>query len=81
MMWDLQTTLDQLSPCNERLTQLRRSLLQSSMSIAPLPYPEQTSSTLMFPKLLLTSHKIISYVQCLLNISIYFCFIKGENPD
>lgn len=31
------------------------------------------------PKLLLTSHKIISYVQCLLNISIYFCFRKGDN--
>lgn len=30
------------------------------------------------PKLLLPSQKIISPVQCLLNISIYFCFIKGE---
>lgn len=79
MMWDLQTTLDQLSPCNQWLMKLRRSLLQVSTSIAPLPHPEQTSSTSAFPKLLLTSHEIISYVQCLLNISIYFCFIKGEN--
>lgn len=79
MMWDLQTTLDQLSPCNQWLMKLRRSLLQASVSLAPLPHPEQTSSTSVFPKLLLTSHKIISSVQCLLNISIYFCFIKGEN--
>ena len=79
MMWDLQTTLDQLSPCNKWLTQLRRCLLQVSMSIAPLPYPKQNSSSPMCPKLLLTSHKIITYVQCLLNISIYFCFRKGEN--
>lgn len=50
-----------------------------SMSITLLPDPEQTSSTPVFPKLLPTSHKIISYVQCLLNISIYFCFIKGDN--
>lgn len=52
---------------------------KASMNIAPLPYPEQNSSSPMCPKLLLTSHKIISYVQCLLNISIYFCFRKGEN--
>lgn len=60
--------------------QLRRHLLQVSMStIRLLPDPEQTSSTSMFPKLLPISHKIISYVQCLLNISVYFCFIKGAN--
>lgn len=48
-------------------------------TIRLLPDPEQTSSTSMFPKLLPISHKIISYVQCLLNISVYFCFIKGAN--
>jgi len=45
----------------------------------PLPCPEQTPSSPAFPKLLLTSHKLITSARCLLNTSIYFCFLKGEN--